>query len=144
VTIKFSPTDSGSRDASLTVYDNSSSGSDVLSLTGTGKYPSATFGPGDYFGSVTIGKKSSAQVSTLTNTSSSNWVLNITGASISGANAKDFSYTTTCGSSLKQNQSCTYSVTFTPSISGSETATLKVTLNNSSGSTSISLNGTGK
>ena len=87
---------------------------------------------------------STAQKLTLTNTGSA--ALAIASIAISGTNAKDFSASNACGTSLAAAASCTISVTFTPSAAGSRTATLTVTDNsgNLSGATqTVSLTGTG-
>ncbi|HEY2860686.1 MAG TPA: chitobiase/beta-hexosaminidase C-terminal domain-containing protein [Terracidiphilus sp.] len=72
--------------------------------------------------------------------------LQIAGVAISGVNAEDFSMTTTCGSSLAINTTCSVSVVFTPQAGGTRTATLTFTDNagNVSGSQQrVTLTGTG-
>jgi len=144
ITVIFTPTASGQQDASITITDNTSAGSSTLNLTGSGALPTATLTPSsDDFGTVTVGKKSAAIVSTYTNTSS--YVLKIASITISGTNKGNYSQTNTCpvGGTLAANASCTISVTFTPSASGTRTATVTATDNSSSGSHTISLTGTG-
>jgi uncharacterized repeat protein (TIGR03803 family) len=89
------------------------------------------------------GTTSPAKTITLTNQSSST----ITGMSpsIGGTNAgtSDFSFAGgTCGTSLAPSSSCTYLVTFTPSVAGTETATLSVA--DSVGPQTAALKGTGR
>jgi parallel beta-helix repeat protein len=87
------------------------------------------------FGSVATGSKSSAQTVTVSNPTSS-------AASVSSIAATgDFSQTSTCGSSIAAGGSCTVSVTFSPTATGSRTGTLTV---NAGGVTNaVSLSGTG-
>ncbi len=87
------------------------------------------------FGSVATGSKSSAQTVTVSNPTGS-------AASVSSIAATgDFSQTNTCGSSIAAGGSCTVSVTFAPTATGSRTGTLTV---NAGGVTNaVSLSGTG-
>lgn len=90
------------------------------------------------FGSTTVGSPSIPQTVTLSNTGAA--TLNITSVTVTG----DYSRTTTCGSTLPQSNSCTISVTFTPTTSGTRTGTLSVIDDASNGSPqTTSLSGTG-
>jgi len=149
VTVTFSPTASGSRSATLTVNDNTSAGSQTVSLTGTGTVALATatlLPASQSFGSVTVGTTSAAKSSTLTDTSST-VALNISSIALSGANPGDFqiSSASTCPSSGSVNPlgTCLVTITFTPTATGSRSATLTVTDNTSAGKQTISLTGTG-
>ena len=87
---------------------------------------------------------SSAATFTLSNTG--NATLNISNIGFTGTNATNFSDTPTCGSTLAANSSCPIAVFFTPSASGSYSASLTVKDNSNgvSGSTqSSTLTGTG-
>jgi hypothetical protein len=101
-------------------------------------YPASgvTASPGALsFGPVTTGTTSAAQTVTVSNPTGS-------AASVSSISATgDFSQTNTCGSSIAANGSCTVSVKFAPTATGSRTGTLAV---NAGGVTStVSLTGTG-
>jgi hypothetical protein len=87
------------------------------------------------FGSVATGSTSTAQTVTVSNPTSS-------AASVSSISASgDFAQTSTCGSSIAANGSCTVSVAFTPTATGARTGTLTV---NAGGITNtVSLTGTG-
>lgn len=67
--------------------------------------------------------------------------LSISRIAIIGLNAGDFAQTNNCGSSLAANASCTISVTFTPSASGTRTGALSIT--DAVGNQTVSLMGTG-
>ncbi|HEV2402397.1 MAG TPA: choice-of-anchor D domain-containing protein [Candidatus Sulfotelmatobacter sp.] len=146
ITVTFKPTATGTQGASITITDNTSSGSNTLTLTGSGGTPTATLSPSnDNFGSIAVGSKSSPIVSTLTNTSSSD-LLTVSSITITGTNAAEFSQTNTCpiGKTLAAGKTCTISVTFKPSATGSRSATVTECDNTSKGSHTITLSGTGK
>jgi len=84
-----------------------------------------------------VGTSSSAQRVTLKNTGSA--VLTITSITVSG----DFSQTNTCGSSLAASASCTLSVTFKPTATGTRTGAVTITDNANPATQTISLTGTG-
>jgi hypothetical protein len=87
------------------------------------------------FGTVATGSSSAAQAVTVTNSGSA--AAPVTSVATTG----DFSQTNTCGSSIAAGSSCTVSVTFRPTASGSRTGTLTVTA--SGIVNSIPLSGTG-
>jgi hypothetical protein len=89
------------------------------------------------FGSVTVGSSSAAQKVTLSNGTSSTMTIG------SIATSGNFTQTNTCGTSLAAGGSCTISVTFKPTSSGSSTGTLSVTDSASNSPQSASLSGTG-
>ena len=61
---------------------------------------------------------------------------------MTGTKSADFTFTTTCGTTLAVGASCTYTVTFKPSIAGAESASLNVTDNE--GTFGVALSGTGQ
>jgi hypothetical protein len=127
--IVFKPTATGTRTGTITISDNGYfSPSLVINLRGTGSSVSASLSPTTLvFAAQDGGTTSAAKTVTLTNYLSS--PLSITSASISGTNAGDFAIApmSTCGTSLGPTpSSCTYNITFTPSVNGAESATLSV------------------
>src|SRR3989442_6907180 len=74
------------------------------------------------FSTEAVGTTSPAKTVTLTNVGTT--LLTINGIAITGTNAGDFAQTHTCGSSLAAGASCTISVTFKPTASGTRTAAL--------------------
>jgi hypothetical protein len=92
------------------------------------------------FGTVTVGTTSPPQAATLKNVNATKIVLS--GIKFTGANAEDFGQTNNCDSGLLLNKSCEIQVTFTPSIVGSESASLNVTYKGSP-ALSMPLSGTG-
>lgn len=92
------------------------------------------------FGNQNDGTTSAPQIVTLTNTGNEN--LNVTGVSVTGTNSHDFAETNNC-SRVAPNATCSISVTFTPSISGNETADVSITDNATDSPQLVSLVGVG-
>ena len=140
ITITFTPTKSGTRAGTVTLKDNSpGSPSQTIALTGTGETLALGFTPASLnLGSVAVGS-SSSMTATLTNDGSSS--VNITGISISPSNTT-YTQTNTCPASLGVQQTCTFTIVFTPPDVFTYKATLSVT--NSAGSAAtLALQGTG-
>jgi len=148
VTVTFNPNAVRSFSGTLTFTDKDHSSPQVVTLTGTGTAaPTATLEPESLnFGLVEVGTTSSAQTSTLTDTSSTA-ALNVTSITLTGANAGDFKITSTstCPNSGTINPlgTCLITITFTPTATGSRSATVTVNDNISGGTQTISLMGTG-
>jgi hypothetical protein len=96
------------------------------------------------FGSQAVTKTSAAQTVTVKNSGTA--PLSITGLSVTGSNAAEFTQTNTCPvapATLAAGASCTVSVTFTPSAVGSRTASLNVVDNAQGSPQTVALSGTG-
>jgi len=93
------------------------------------------------FPSTTLGATSPSQSFTFTNTG--NATLTLLSFTPTGAPAADFPETTTCGSSLAPNASCTLSFTFAPQTTGVLTETITATDNATNSSVVLTLTGTG-
>lgn len=89
------------------------------------------------FGNQTVGTSSTAQSVTLTN--GQTIALNVTSIAASG----DFTQTNNCGTQLAAGASCTISVTFTPTTTGTRTGALTVTDDAGNSPQTASLTGTG-
>jgi Big-like domain-containing protein/centrosomal CEP192-like protein len=141
VSVSFAPLVAGSSSAVLTIANNAS-GSPTVSLTGTGIVP-VTVSPATLsFGSQAKGTTSAAQSVILTNNQSG--TLNISGITSS---LSDFAVASTaCPISpnlLAGGASCSTSVTFSPSATGSRTGTLSFKGNATNSPQKVSLSGTG-
>jgi hypothetical protein len=89
------------------------------------------------FGSTTVGATSAAQSVTLQNTGTA-------AASVSSVAATgDFLQTNGCGSSIAAGASCTVSVTFRPTATGTRTGTLTVASSATNSPATVTLSGTG-
>jgi hypothetical protein len=141
ISVKFTPSATGARTASLSVTDNANGSPQTLGLQGTGGVPAVSFSPMSLaFGNQAVGTTSPAQIITLTNIGNAALIATI---GVAGTNASDFAQTNTCGSSVAAGANCTISVTFTPSGSGTRTASLNITDNAPGSPQTVSLTGTG-
>ncbi len=148
ISVRFAPTATGTRTASLTITDNAAASPQGVSLTGSGTAPTApgaTLAPTSLdFDSQRVNTTSEAQTATLTNTGTS--ALTITSIGISGPNAGDFAQTTDCPispSTLAPTASCAITATFTPTAAGTRTASVVVTDDASGSPQNVALGGTG-
>jgi hypothetical protein len=137
INVTFTPAKKGTRTANVSVTDNAAGSPQTVSLTGTGIAPTVTLTPSKVvFNSQLVGT-TSAQTVNLKNTG--NAALTVSGISASG----DFAQTNTCGSSVAIGYSCTITVTFTPTTSGTRTGSVTATDNASGSPQTVSLTGTG-
>ena len=134
ISVTFKPVATGSRPGTVTA--NVGAGpSPSASLTGNG-VAAFTVSPTTLaFGNQPVATPSTAQTVTITNNQTG--AISITGIATTG----DYSRTTTCGASLAAASSCTFSVTFTPTVPGIGTGTLSFTVGGVD--QSVSLSGTG-
>jgi hypothetical protein len=140
--VTFTPSVTGTEAASLSISDNSSGSPQTVSLSGTGTAAVASLSPTSLaFGSQSVGATSAAQTLTLSNTG--NAALSITSLALTGTNASDFAQSNTCGSSLAAGANCTVAVMFTPSVAGTEAASLSIADNCSGSPQTVSLSGAG-
>jgi hypothetical protein len=95
------------------------------------------------FGNVNVGSTSAMHTVTLSNSGNAGTV-NVTNLALAGANVGDFNRAGTCsiGTALGAGQGCTLQMTFSPSATGSRTATLNVTTDLGSKAVALSGNGT--
>lgn len=136
VAVTFTPTAGGSRSGSLTIQDNASVSPQSIPLSGNGTVASATLAPQSLsFSGVSVGTSSSAQTVTLTNNGGQ--TLNISNIAVSAG----YSQTNNCGTTLAGGSSCTISVVFKPTSSGTTNGTLTVTDNAVGGSQTAALTG---
>ena len=137
VSVKFAPTATGSRTGTLTV--NAGGVTSTVSLTGTGTAPGPVLNatPASLsFAGTDVGSSSAAKAVTVTNSGTSPAA--VSGVAVTG----DFSQTNNC-SSVAAGSSCTVTVTFQPTASGTRTGTLTVTSNANNSPATVSLTGSG-
>ncbi len=89
------------------------------------------------FASQALNTTSGSQGVTVTNTGTA--AASVSGVSVSG----DFLQTNTCGTSIAAGASCTVSVSFRPTASGTRTGTATITSNATNSPTTVALSGTG-
>ena len=137
INVTFSPTTTGSRTGILTVTDSASNSPQTVSLTGSGILQ-ATVSPGSLsFGNQAVGTASATKIATLTNNLGT--PLTISSITTSG----DYSQTNTCGASVASGATCTVSVMFTPTTTGTRPGTLTVTDSAINSPQTVSLSGNG-
>ena len=142
ITVTFTPAASGSRTASVSITDNASGSPQTVSLSGTGTAALVSLSPTSLaFGNQPADMTSAAQTVTLSNTG--NAALSITSLAMVGTNASDFAQSNTCGNSLAAGANCTIAVMFTPSVAGTEAASLSIADNASGSPQTASLSGAG-
>jgi Beta-propeller repeat len=141
VSVSFQPISPGLQTSALTAALTGIP-PEAINLTGTGTSPNAILSPNALvFGRTVEGVASAAQTITLTNSGTA--PLNSLALTLSGANAADFSFTTTCGSAVPAGQTCSIAVVFKPSLLTSEGATFNLASNASGSPASVPLSGTG-
>ena len=79
----------------------------------------------------------------MTLTNNGGTTLSITSITLTGTNPADFAQSNNCGSTVAANASCTINVTFTPSASGTRTASVNIADNASGSPQLVGLTGTG-
>lgn len=147
ISVTFTPAATGTRSASISIADNATGSPQSVPLTGTGIVlaPSVTLNPTSLsFGNQTVGTTSNPLTTTLTN--SGNTGLTISGIVASGTNAADFAVSSNCPLSpatLASGASCTISVTFSPAIAGTRTASVSITDNATGSPHTVALSGSG-
>lgn len=95
------------------------------------------------FPATAVGSSSAAKTVTLKNTGTVAVTFTGTGITLSGTDAAQFSKTTTCGTALFIGASCTVSIEFKPTSTGSESAKLSIEDNASGEPQTVALTGTG-
>jgi phospholipase C len=138
VSVRFTPQSAGPTGGALAVQYSSASANPVyVSLNGAGT--AITYSPGSVnFGAWTVGSTSGAIQVTIQGHGEQAVDL---GTIQTGG---DFSATNNCPIVLKDGQTCTVSITFTPSTSGARSGVLQVPNSSISGARGVSLQGTGQ
>jgi len=120
IAVAFSPSVNGATNGSLTVSYGAAMSPQVVSLTGTGSggsTASLVFNPKSLgFGNIVVGTTSHNRVVTVTNQGSTS--VNISEVQAGGNFSAFPSGASPCGGSLGAGKSCTFSVSFSPTIPG--------------------------
>jgi len=136
-TFTFSPTHTGSYTGTVTITDNATTNPNQYQLTGTGLAALATTPNKLTFASQKVGTTSNPQTVTVTNNQTT--TVTISSITITG----DFAQTNTCGTSLAAGASCTMSVTFSPTKTGTRRGTITIMDTAYGSPQTVSLTGTG-
>src|SRR5262249_49219795 len=136
VSASFSPISAGTRTATMAFTDNAPNSPQSVSISGTGSTPPPASGPAVTFtptsltfGAQAIGTTSAAQSVTVANTG--NTPLFINSAATRGANPLDFTEVNDgcSGLTLAAGTSCSVSINFSPTATGTRSGTLIATDN---------------
>ncbi len=141
--LRFSPTATGARAASLTITDSATGSPHNVSLSGTGTAPAFGIAPVSVtFNDQLVGVQSAATTITITNTGTADLV--ISSLSLAGSNPGDFGFTPASGLpiTVTKGNTTTVAVTFTPSVVGNRSASLSIG-DNAGGPHSVALSGKG-
>ncbi len=147
--VAYTPNATGTQSTTITLTDNAggvAGAQQIINVTGFGTTvaTSVTVNPSTLsFASTSVGSVSKAQNVIITNTGTE--VLNIT--NISTGTSGDFDWTSPSCQALQNtlqiNQSCTVSVTFSPTASGTRTGLLAIGDNATGSPQTVALTGTG-
>jgi len=114
----------------------------TASAGGGGSTPSVSLSSTSLsFGNQATGTSSNAQLVTLTNNGTAQLIIN--SITVMGGNTGDFAQTNNCPSTLAANGTCTISVTFTPTTTGSRNSVVSISDNALNSPQAINLTGTG-
>jgi hypothetical protein len=145
VRLRFSPTTTGARSASLNITDNGTGSPRQVALSGTGVTgPAVSLSPTSLaFGNQPVAATSATQVVTLTNRGGA--TLNVGAVSLGGANPGDFSkMSDMCSSTaVPPSGTCSITLALTPSLDGARAATLSIPSDAIGAPPSVPLTGNG-
>jgi hypothetical protein len=135
--VTFQPSSTSSDPGTVTVTDDDvidTTNQQTISLTGNGVANQFAVSSPSSFGNVLVGSTSSSQTVTVTN--NTDYAANPSGPTLGGSSPGMFN-ATGCGGTVAANGTCTVNVSFSPTSTGTKTATLTV------GGQTVSLAGTG-
>lgn len=141
ISVSFTPTAPGTRTGAITITDNASTSPQTISLTGTGTI--VALSPTKLtFASQIVGTSSPPKTITVTNVDSS-LTLNVSSVVVGGVNAGDFTESDNCVGPIGPTGTCTISVTFTPTATGTRNAVLSVNDDGGGSPQNVTLTGSG-
>jgi hypothetical protein len=123
ISIAFRPGAAGSRGGTLTITDNAPGSSQTVSLSGYGtffKLSAAALS----FGSQAVGTTGAPQSVTLSNVAAS--MAESVSVKMTGNNPGNFKQSNNCGTAVAAHSTCSITVTFAPTATGSRTAMLEI------------------
>jgi dienelactone hydrolase len=137
IEVTFTPSQIGTRTATLSITDSGPGGSQNVMLNGAGTVVELV--PNSLTFSCSSSCPPPSQAVKLTNTGSTTLTLSIT---ITGANPTDFSQANDCGTSVGQGKYCTITVTFAPTKYGRFIADVSISDNGGGSPQQVALLGT--
>jgi hypothetical protein len=140
INVTFTPTVPGSRSGTVTISDSIPGSPQTVALAGTGVAlaPVVSLNPASLaFPSVSVGTSAAAKTTTLAN--NGNAALAVSSIQVAG----DYAQTNNCPASLPAGSTCSISVTFTPTASGSRSGTATISDSVAGSPQSVGLSGAG-
>jgi hypothetical protein len=151
ISVAYAPTAAGNSNDNLVITDLFSGVSGVVSLSGNDTPPPPPPPPTTVSivpGSITFPAQSVGTTSTtgqdVAITNSGNQPLIVSQIGFTGANPSDFDILGFCPSSVPVGAYCTFTVTFTPTATGTRTSNVQILSNSSTSPDLIPITGTGK
>jgi len=140
IIVKFHPSTKGVFHGVVSVTDNAAGSPQKVPVTGTGTFVQLL--PTKLnFGTQPVGTRSLAKRITLTN--KGGVTVNISGITITGADAGDFAETNNCGHQVASGASCFIKVTFKPLEKGNRAADVSISDDGGGSPQKVALTGTG-
>jgi len=140
ISVTFTPTAINTRAGTVTITDNAATSPQKVTLSGTGTQVSLSATVLN-FGNVRVGQSNKQSVN-LTNVGTT--ALTTVKASITGAGSTAYTQTNTCGTTVAAGASCTFTLTFKPTVKGAFVASLSITDNGGGSPQTVSLQGQGQ
>ena len=141
ISVTFAPSAAGSRSATLNIAGNGIGGTTSVTLSGV-RYVLPSLSPSPRtFPNQYVGTSGLPQTVMLTNPAG-NGAVSI--SSVTATPSSDFAVVSSCGNSVADGTTCSISVFFDPSVSGTRTGTLTVTDSASNSPQTAALTGTGE
>lgn len=142
INVRFKPTSTGSKAATLRVTAGGGAGVKTVSLSGTGVRSAFSVSPTALsFGNVRRKATSGAKTVRISNTGTV--VLPISSIALAGTNPWQFARTHNCPARVPVGGSCTVRVVFKPTSTGAKSAILRVTPGGGAAPKSVSVSGRG-
>ena len=136
--VSLAPLITGALSATLNVNDNGAGSPQTVAVTGTGIAPVLLSSTSILFGNVVIGTSKTTAAVKLTN----QMPVALTGISIASSGAP-FSQVNTCGTTLAAGGHCSITITFSPTVTGTQPGTITITDSAVTSPQAIAVKGTG-
>ena len=146
ITVDFAPASAGVKDGQLNIASDDPTSPATVALSGTGTVPQEAVNPADLaFGDQQAGTASGTQSITVENLTDATGPLVLGTVTLGGADAGQFDrvFDGCSGRTLAPGQDCSVGVRFAPSSAGARSAAVQITSNDSGGTVSVGLSGTG-
>ena len=141
--MQFAPASIGAKTANVSIAHNAAGSPSSVTVSGTGLASAPIAGLSSTslgFGNQVIDTTSAAQAITVTNHGTQDLI--VSGASLTGLDAAQFSLTNGC-TTVIPGASCTVNVLFAPTLVGLKTVTVDIIHNAAGSPSSVTVNGTG-